>query len=78
MQVIQVGHKKFMFSSAPEPGSLCDIYEEEQVIGSSQQVLAEAGSVWRKLSVLRTLNATEKDHVRKCTAEGENKQGLHK
>ena len=60
MQVIQVGHEKFMFSSAPEPGSLCDIYEGEQIIGSSRQVLTEAGSVWRKLSVLGTLNATEK------------------
>ena len=73
-----MGHKKFMFSSAPESGSLCDIYEEEQIIGSPQQVLTEAGSVWRKLPVLCTLNATEKEHAKKCTAEGENKQRLHK
>ncbi|KAI5060050.1 hypothetical protein GOP47_0024470 [Adiantum capillus-veneris] len=75
--VIQVGSKSFKFSSAPEPGDLCDIYEQKQG-ESGEAVLVESGSAWRKLSVQRILSATEKDRVKKRTAEAEHRQKQRK
>ncbi|MCO5587586.1 hypothetical protein L7F22_041535 [Adiantum nelumboides] len=74
---IQVGSESFKFSSASEPGDLCDIYEQKQG-ESGDPVLVEAGSAWRKLSVQRILSATEKDRVKKRTAEAEHRQKLRK
>jgi hypothetical protein len=41
-------------------------------------VLKEAGSVWRKLSVLRILNASEKDRVKNRSKEAERQQKSRK
>ncbi|MCO5553441.1 hypothetical protein L7F22_006962 [Adiantum nelumboides] len=75
--IIQVGSESFKFSSASEPGDLCDIYEQKQG-ESGDAVLVEAGSAWRKLSVQRILSATEKDRVKKRTAEAEHRQKRRK
>lgn len=72
-----MGSETFKFLSAPEPGDLCDIYEEKSC-ESGGNFLVEAGSVWRKLSVLRILSATEKDRVKQRTTEAEKKQKLRK
>lgn len=75
--VIRIGLETFKFSSAPEPGDLCDIYEQKKG-ENGETLLIEAGSAWRKLSVQRILSATEKDRVKKRTAEAEKKQRLRK
>ncbi len=77
-QVIKVGSEEYKFSSAPEPGDLCDIYEEQQHGEDGNGVLKEAGSVWRKLSVLRILNASEKDRVKNRSKEAERQQKSRK
>ncbi|CAK9875194.1 unnamed protein product [Sphagnum jensenii] len=76
--VIKVGDEEYKFSSAPEPGDLCDIYEEQQRGEDGNGVLKEAGSVWRKLSVLRILNASEKDRVKNRSKEAERQQKSRK
>jgi hypothetical protein len=76
--VIKVGSEEYKFSSAPEPGDLCDIYEEQQHGEDGNGVLKEAGSVWRKLSVLRILNASEKDRVKNRSKEAERQQKSRK
>jgi hypothetical protein len=77
-QVIKVGSEEYKFSSAPEPGDLCDIYEEHRHGEDGNGVLKEAGSVWRKLSVLRILNASEKDRVKNRSKEAERQQKSRK
>ena len=72
-----MGSETFSFSSAPEPGDLCDIYEQKTG-QNGESFLLEAGAVWRKLSVQRILSATEKDRVKQRTAEAEKKQRLRK
>ena len=72
-----MGADTFKFSSAPEPGDLCDIYEQK-VQENGENILMEAGSAWRKLSVQRILSATEKDRVKQRTAEAEKRQRLRK
>lgn len=72
-----MGSETFSFSSAPEPGDLCDIYEQK-VQENEENVLIEAGSAWRKLSVQRILSATEKDRVKQRTAEAEKRQRQRK
>jgi hypothetical protein len=74
MQTIKVGGEEFRFSSAPEPGDRCDIYEEKQRGEDGNGILVEAGAVWRKLSVIRTLNATDKATVKARTVEAERLQ----
>ncbi|CAM6035580.1 unnamed protein product [Sphagnum compactum] len=76
--VIKVGSEEYKFSSAPEPGDLCDIYEEQRHGEDGNGVLKEAGSVWRKLSVLRILNASEKDRVKNRSKEAERQQKSRK
>lgn len=77
-QVIKIGDEEFKFASAPEPGDLCDIFEEQRRGEDGNGILKEAGSVWRKLSVLRTLNASEKDRVKNRSKEAEQKQKSRK
>eukprot|EP01018_Ginkgo_biloba_P013720 Gb_28958 [translate_table: standard] len=67
--VIDVGGKEFTFTWAPEPGELCDIYEEQQSGEDGNGVLVESGSAWRKLNVQRTLDDTVRDHVKMRSAE---------
>ncbi|CAM6097587.1 unnamed protein product [Calypogeia fissa] len=76
--VIKVGEEEFRFSSAPEPGELCDIYEEQRRGEDGNGLLVEAGAVWRKLSVIRTLSATDKATVKARSVEAERQQKSRK
>ncbi|XP_024517362.1 titin isoform X3 [Selaginella moellendorffii] len=69
--LLKVGHEEYKFSSAPEPGELCDVFEEQKAGEDGQGVLAAVGSVWRKIAVQRTLSASEKDRVKKRSVEAE-------
>lgn len=76
--VLKIGDEEFKFNSAPEDGGLCDIFEEQRRGEDGNGKLKEAGSVWRKLSVLRTLNASEKDRVKKRSVEAQQQQKSRK
>lgn len=78
MQVIKVGDQEFRFSSAPEPGHLCDIFEEQQRGEDGNGLLVETGAVWRKLSVIRTLSASDKATVKARSVEAERQQKARK
>ncbi|KAG0610135.1 hypothetical protein M758_7G041200 [Ceratodon purpureus] len=76
--VLKIGDEEFKFNSAREDGGLCDIFEEQRRGEDGNGILKEAGSVWRKLSVLRTLNASEKDRVKKRSVEAQQQQKSRK
>lgn len=77
LQTIKGAGEEFRFSSAIEPGD-CDIYEEQRRGEDGNGVLAEAGTVWRKLSVIRTLSATDKANVKARSVEAERLQKSRK
>lgn len=78
VQVLKIGDEEFRLNSSEEDGGLCDIFEEKRRGEDGNGILKEAGSVWRKLSVLRTLDASEKDRVKKRSMEAQQQQKSRK
>lgn len=76
--IIDVGGKEFRFTWAPEPGELCDIYEEQKSGEKGNGVLVESGASWRKLGVQRILNESARDRVKMSSAEAERQQKSRK
>lgn len=76
--IIDVGGKEFKFTWAPEQGELCDIYEEQQSGEDGNGVLVESGSVWRKISVQRTLSEFERGQLKRRSVEAERQQKSRK
>lgn len=78
VQVLKIGDEEFRLNSIQEDGGLCDIFEEKRRGEDGNGILKESGSVWRKLSVFRTLDASEKDRVKKRSVEAQQQQKSRK